>query len=205
MNRMRTIFQSFGEFGRVEARFKGGGGSSTTQTSYVQSPEARQVMQAMMPAVQRVGAAGATGQALVDVPDLPQVSDAPMPTQGWFSNLDPNIMAGIREPYEQASQDLMEQMGAAGVGGSATAGLSGIGQKGLESFWSRAAPQMGMTAWNMINPNAMAQWTAEQQRAGKLQGQEFQARMAPYQIIPGMAGGSMPTPVTTQQRQSSSK
>lgn len=192
---------------------KGGGGGGSTQ--YVQSPEARKMLRKMMPAVSKIGQAGKEGTPLWDVPDtpgvsaMPGISSAPMPTQGWFSGLDENIKAGMMEPYQEASQQLMEQMGAAGMGGSARGGISGNAAAGLGRFWEDAATGMGQQAWGMINPNAMAQWQMqntmqmepwrmENQNAMQAWAQDIAARQSPYSIIPGMAGGAMPTPVMQQ-------
>jgi hypothetical protein len=230
MNNMRCKFQQVGgEFGYVERRHKKGGGGSSTQ--YVQSPEAQKVLSAMLPAVKRVGRAGQYGQTLWDVPSYsptsapqiggaPGVTGAPMPTEGWFSGMDPNIMSGLWEPYQQGSKQLMEQLGAAGMAGGAASGLSGTAAGGLGRFWEDASKNVGLSAWNMINPNAMAQWQMEQERTmepWRMQQstnladwqaqnqasqnvwlQQLQARQAPYSIIPGMAGGAMPTPVQQQ-------
>jgi hypothetical protein len=169
---------------------KSGGGGSTT---YAQSPEAQQMMQLMMPAVGRIGEAGGSGGTLWDVPNAPGVTPAPMPNQGWFGGLDSNIMSGLWEPYKQGSQMLMEQLGPQ----SARAGISGSGAAGLGKFWEQAGRNVGQQAWNMINPNAMAQWQMGNQNAMQQWAQNLYARQAPYSMIPGMAGGAMPTPMMT--------
>lgn len=239
--------ESYEYCGPVAECKKGGGGGGGTNTKYVQSPEARKMLKYMMPAVKKVGQAGKKGRPLWDVPSAPGVGSygvgqapnlggygvgqAPMPTQGWYSGLDENIKAGMMEPYQEASKQLMEQMGAAGMGGSARGGISGNAAAGLGRFWEDAATGMGQQAWGMINPNAMAQWqaqnqagrdvwstqaqadmaqwqaetgagrdiwSAQNQAAQNQWMQDIAARQSPYSIIPGMAGGSMPTPVVTQ-------
>lgn len=116
----------------------------------------------------------------------PTVTPVPMPTEGWFEGLDPSIKSGIREPYEYASKQLMEQMGAKGQTGSAMSPYSGSAQTAAGRFWSDAATGMGQQAWGMINPNAMAQW-----------GMQQQANFLPYQMLPGVTQQSLPYPVVT--------
>lgn len=192
---MRHKFQRLNnvEFGHTEKRYNigglfggGGGGGGGTSTEYVQSPEAREAMQMMLPSIRRLGEAGAAGGQLWDVPSVPSMA----PTEGWFSGLDPNVTAGMWEPYERGSMQLAEQMGAGGMGGSARGGWSGAAGAGLGRFWEDASTSVGQQAWGMMQPSRKAQMQEWQQ--------DIMARQFPYTAIPGIFGASMPSPVVTQ-------
>lgn len=154
-----------------------GGGS----VKYKQSPEQRQVFQSLMPLLQQVVGAGQGGTSPWQIPS----TEGMMPTQGWYENMDPNIMAGVREPYIDASQQLTESLGySAGSGRGGPSGMLGDVQS---DFWSKAGTQMGQQAWNMVSPIQQMGWQAE------LQGKQF-----PYTAMPSMMGGTYSQPVVSQ-------
>jgi len=148
---------------------------------YIQTPQAQAALKQLWPGLTQLGNALSSGGALYNVPQ------APMPTQGWFSGLDQSIQSGIMEPYTLASQQLAEQLGSYGQLGSARGGVSGAGAAGLGRFWEDAAQGMGTQAWNMINPNAMAQYQAQ-----------VQSQQLPWATFPSMFGSAMPTPYINQ-------
>ena len=152
------------------------GGSNV---SYRQSPEQQQVFQALMPLVNQM-VSGAGQQSPWQIPSTQSM----MPQQGWYEGMDQNIMAGIREPYQDASKQLTESMG--GTSGSARGGASGTLGATQSDFWSKAGTQMGQQAWNMVSPIQQMGWQAE------LQGNQF-----PYTAMPGMMGGTYSQPVVS--------
>ena len=82
-----------------------------------------------------------------------------MPTGDWYNNLDPSIMAGIRQPYTDASRQLTESMG--GSAGSARGGPTGALGSSQADFWSKAGTQMGQQAWGMVSPALQQGWGAQ--------------------------------------------
>ena len=221
-------------FGKAEA---------PSVTGYAQSAEQAEVYRAFLPTLQRLGLAGqGTGAGLYDIPGYPAAPTAPsmqgvlsgvpqyqipniqqmMPSQDWYSNLAPEVLAGIRQPYQEASQQLTESLGYSA--GTPMAGASGVLGGSQADFWSKAAPQMGMQAWNMIAPAMQAGWGAQlgqnvlgqqqlqqerqadyqnilaQQQAGyggqqQVWQQQLQRNIMPYSIIPGLLGGTYSTPI----------
>jgi hypothetical protein len=130
-------------------------------------------------------------------------------------------------PYLEAEQQLLETLGAGGGLGSARGGFSGQGAAGLGRYWADAGQQYGRDLWGMIAPAQQAGWGAELQRGqqgwqaelgrgqqdwgaqlaqsmfGAQAGQEqwragLQEQRFPFDIIPGLFGQSMPSPVVTQ-------
>jgi hypothetical protein len=109
-----------------------------------------------------------SGVPMYDVPqqptyDIPDVRSM-MPGATWWGDLDPSIKAGIRAPYEDASQQLAEQLGAKGMTGSGASPYSGQAQAGLGQFWADAAPAMAQQGWGMVAPALGAGWGAELSR-----------------------------------------
>lgn len=200
MNHMRNKFRQLqSEFGYIEKRYKGGGGSKSS-AKFIQSPEGKQAWSAISPAFGNIKQAFRTGGELYDVGAPGEVTQAPMPTAGWYSGIAPEVMAGIREPYQQASEDLMSQLGQAGVGGSAAGGLSGTAADSLGRFWSDAGTQMGQQAWSMMQPGMQSQWQAEQQRNNAIWQAGLQARQAPYSMLTSLAAGAAPQAVIEQKQ-----
>jgi hypothetical protein len=78
-------------------------------------------------------------------------------------------------------------MGASGMAGSARGGWSGAASAGLGKFWEQAGRDVGLSAWNMINPNQMAQYQAQ-----------LTAQQMPWAAFPSMFGSAMPTPYIKQ-------
>lgn len=185
-------------------------------TSYVQSPEARQVMNLLMPTVKRIGQAGQAGGTLWDVGgyDIPSLYDIPditgmMPTAETMASIAPEVRAGVMAPYKETERQLMETLGAGGGLGSARGGFSGQGAAGIGKYWADVAPEYTQSLWSMVQPAQQAGWQAELargmtgytsalDRAKDIWSQEVMAKQFPYSVIPGMAGASMPTPVTSQ-------
>lgn len=125
-----------------------------------------------------------------DMWDVPDISSM-MPGKNWWADLDPNIKAGIREPYEDASRQMLEVMGAKGQIGSASSPYSGSSQTATGKFWEDAATGMAGQGWNMVSPALTAGWNAELQRN---MGQ-YQQNMMPFQMLPQATQMSMPYPV----------
>ena len=72
------------------------------------------------------------------------------PTEGWYAGLDPNIRAGIEEPYVRAMDLMRNQLGGIGMLGSPTAGISGAAADVFAQYAQKAAPTMAQTGWNMM-------------------------------------------------------
>lgn len=88
-----------------------------------------------------------------------QQPDATMltPTQDWWNNLSPEVMAGIEAPWIDAENQLAERLGSGG-GGSAMGGWSGNSAAGFGKFFSDKAGDMGLQAWNLTAPGAALQY-----------------------------------------------
>ena len=154
---------------------QGQGGGSIT--SY-QSPEQQAVYAAMVPLMQKVSQAGMSGQSPYNIPNPEML----MPGKDWYSSLSPEVMQGIRAPYEDASKQLTESLGYSA--GSAMGGASGTLGGAQAKFWEEAGKGMGQQAWGMVQPAYSAGWQA------LLQGQQM-----PFNMMPGMMGGSYSQPV----------
>jgi len=178
-------------------------GDSSPSVSFEQSPQQQQLWSLAYPYWQNLY--GGQMPGLYNVPALPSAADyfaATMPTGDWWANLDPSIKAGIRAPYEDASQQMMEQMGARGQIGGQSTPYSGTGQAALGTFWDKAGQGMAQTGWGMMHPGLMAQaqagWGGAMQGWGAELGREqagYQQSMLPYQMLPGMTQQAMPYPV----------
>jgi hypothetical protein len=121
-----------------------------------------------------------------EIPDTSQM----MPGEGWWEGLDPNIKAGIREPYEDASRQMLEVMGAKGQTGSAASPYSGSSQTATGQFWADAGTGMANQGWGMVSPALQQGWQAQLMQN---QGQYAQDMM-PYGMLPGATQMSMPHP-----------
>ena len=219
-----------------------GGGSSVTQ---YQSPEQRQIYAEFLPIMQQLSASARGGPAAYNIPQYPTAPIAPsmqgvlsgtpqyqipniqqmMPSQQWYSDLSPEVMAGIRAPYEDASKQLTESLGYSA--GSPMAGASGVLGGSQAKFWEYAGRNIGQQAWNMTAPAMQQGWQAQlgqsqlgyqnlqQERAADYQNilaqqqagyagqqniwtQQMQQAMLPYTIAPGLMGGTYSSPVVNQ-------
>jgi hypothetical protein len=175
----------------------GKGGGSQTRTEYAQSPEQRQVFNALMPTIRRIGSAG--GGSLWDIPTAPMaptarqytsptpqgynVPDAVAPTQNWWDSIASPVMAGLNAPWNDARNQMFESLGQAGSLGSAGAGMSGAAGAALGEFESNRANQMGLQAWNMMQPGLMNQW---------------QGQLGANQYLTGMQNAMPPSKSTAQ-------
>jgi hypothetical protein len=96
---------------------------------------------------------------------------------------------------------MTEAFGSRGQLGSARAGLSGAFGAATGELFGRAAPQIGMQAWNMMQPGLM-QRNQQQFQTGLIgQQQQLQSRMAPWQMMPqymAMNQAYMPETVSYQ-------
>lgn len=122
-----------------------------------------------------------------EVPDISQM----MPGEGWWEGLDSDIKAGIREPYEDASKQMLEVMGAKGQTGSSASPYSGSSATATGSFWADASKGMANQGWGMVSPALQQGWQAQ---LGQNQAQYAQDMM-PYGMLPGATQMAMPYPV----------
>jgi hypothetical protein len=206
----KTIFEDSYIYDGPIAECKGG-----SSTEYVQSPEAREIMEMMMPTVQRIAEAGQLGGTLWDIPSyglpasyaIPDITSM-MPTTATMAAISPDVKAAVMAPYKETEQQLLETLGAGGGLGSARGGFSGQGAAGVGRYWADVAPEYTQSLWGMVAPAQQAGWQAELNRAltgygaelGRskdIWSQQVQAAQFPYTVIPQMAGAAMPTPVTT--------
>ena len=121
------------------------------------------------------------------------------PQGNWMGSLDPNIQAGLWEPYNQGAQQLINTMG--GGAGSASAGFSGAAGGALSDFYGDASKNVGMTAWNMMQPYNQAQYGIGSQQLGidqNLMNYGVAQSQAPLGFATSMLGGTYPTPVIQQ-------
>lgn len=187
--------------------------SSSDRVSYSQSPEQQAIYNAIQPTIQYIGRQGRRGDPVWNTPtmerstgyDLPS-GDMLMPTQDWYSNLSPEVMAGLNAPYDDARDQLMERMGGLGQGGSAGAGYSGAAGAALGEFEATRANNIGLQAWQMTQPGLFAdynaqlgrnQWTANVgQQANVMEWQNrAESYKFPYTSLPGLVGGTYPSPI----------
>jgi hypothetical protein len=154
----------------------GGKGGGSTKTEYAQSPEQQAGFNALMPTYQNIGSAGArTPLGYTDKHQWHQQHRStpaqlhkgttcltplrPLKTGGTVSHLP--VMAGLNAPWNDARNQMFESLGQAGSLGSAGAGMSGAAGAALGEFESNRANQMGLQAWNMMQPGLMNQWQGQ--------------------------------------------
>ena len=209
----------------TEVCFKGGGGSSTSTTSYVQSPEERELMRKLMPIVDWIfppGQKGRPREAIYSVPSLswevpaaPQVSMAPSSAefQAYESQIAPSLWGSYRTNVEEP---LISRFASTGSLGSPSGGVSGAAMNALALSREQAQKD--------ISNQIMAPFVQQQTVNAGLQGTRFKEasqaasqqallpwqeaitmRQYPFQIMPGMLGGTMPQPVTTTHSKSGGK
>ncbi len=169
------------------------GGDSSVE--YTQSPEQRQLFQSIMPMVQGLAGYG-TERYFGDAPlmgapsmsgvltsqpmyDIPSPATA-MPTADWWGSLAPQVKAGLYAPYAEAGEGLMAAMGGRGQLGSARGGFSGAAGAAMGELASNAARDVGLNAWRMTSPMAMAGWQADLNRNIGAYGVGQQERLADY-------------------------
>lgn len=170
----------------------GNGGAST---EYTQSPEARDMMKAILPMIQGMGQYGTeryfggasqmgapsmagvlTGQQMYDIPD----PSTAMPTADWYGSLAPQVKAGLYAPYQEAGETLMNQMGSRGQLGSARGGFSGASGAAMGKLAGEAAKNVGLNAWQMTAPMAQNAWSADLQRNQQAYNVGQQERMGDF-------------------------
>lgn len=199
MNHMRHKFQQLNnEFGYIEKRYFGGGGGSAQSVS---SPEQDALIRNIIPMVKRMSRQALRSRPLYDVPtyDVPG-AESMMPTSDWYSNLSPEVMQGVWAPYQDASKQLQEQLGASGMGGSAIGGISGTAASGLGKFWEQAGRNVGQQAWGMVQPALSAEWQGNLGRNQWTAGAELQAMQAPYSAV-GLTPSALPDVAYTPESQ----
>ena len=223
--------------------YMAGQGGENASIDYAQSPQQSQLYDQMSPTLTNLFQQQGAGQNanLWNIPQAPSMSgvltggqqynpqgyqvpdvQSMMPTRNWYNNMSPEVMAGIRQPYTDASRQLTESLG--GSAGSAQAGASGTLGSAQSDFWSRAGTQMGQQAWGMTQPALQAGWNAnlgqnqymtEQQNQGRMnmynqgqteRGQNYQNQMnahnmqmtqnqLPYSAAQSMISGTYASPV----------
>jgi len=183
------------------------GGSNV---EYVQSKEQKELYQQLQPLMQKLvsGDTYDVGNAPTysgyDVPDTTSM----MPTANWWDELDPNIKAGIKQPYEEGSNQLAEQLMSYGQG-SVMGGASGVMGSSLADYWADAGTQMATTGWNMVSPALQAGWSANLDKNKTTADYKYQSDMAkwtadlnkaqlPYSVMSGLYSGTYSTPVVSQ-------
>lgn len=165
-----------------------------------QGPQNTWEMQGM-PSRQGGGPVTAGGQNLLpgQMPTAqPWQMGAPtQPTAGWYGGLDPNVRAGIEEPYQRGMKMLEERMQGRGTLGSQRAGMSGAAADVLGQYMQQAAPSMAQTGWGMMQPGMLQQQQGQQQANLMAQQQQWQGQMMPYQMLPQMLPYMMPEGITS--------
>ena len=162
----------------IAGGYMAGQGQGGGSVQYSQSPQQAQVYQQIMPLLQQLTQAGMTGSTPYAIPGTEML----MPSKDWYSNISPEVMQGIRAPYEDASKQLTESLGYSA--GSAMGGASGTLGAAQGKFWEQAGRGMGQQAWGMTQPAQSAGWQAM-----------LQASQMPFSMVPGMMGGTYSTPV----------
>jgi len=155
---------------------------------FQQSPQQAQLWNQWSPVSQNL----ASG----NLPPIYNLPNANMlqPTGDWWSGMAPELKAGIMQPFQEASQQLNESLGARGMVGGGRSGATGAQGAAQGQFWAQAAPQMAMTGWGMTAPGRQMQYQAElgQAQTG------YNTSLMPYQMLPNMIQQSLPYPVVNQ-------
>ena len=130
---------------------KGGG----ADVDYEWSDEQKQAYNQAQPWVQQ-----RVGQALQGPPQMgapPSIYDIPdstglTPTKGWYDSIAPEVKQGLWEPWNDASNQMMQNMSGVGQFGTPGAGMSGAALNAQGSLYADAGQQVGQQAWNMMAP-----------------------------------------------------
>ena len=138
-----------------------------------------------------------------------------VPTGDWYSSIAPEVMQGLEAPYDRARSQMFEQLGSMGQMGSPGA-LSGAAGAALGKFEAGKADQLGLQAWNMMQPGLESyrqdigrenlydvgglnqQIGQDYRMAQNVWNQQSQMSQFPYTSLPGMMGGTYPNPVIDQ-------
>jgi hypothetical protein len=144
----------------------------------------------------------------------PSIYDVPggqnlMPTQGWYDNISQEVKQGLWEPWNDAANQLQMNMNVQGQLGSPRGGYSGAAGTGLGKLYADAGQQVGMQAWNMMQPGNQALWQANlgrniadyQANMGQYQqnyNTELEAWRMPYNILPSAGLGAAQSGYITQ-------
>ena len=175
-------------------------GGDEGSVSFQQSPLQQAIQALVMPKVQQSfdqGYAWDTPSSPQNFYDIPSTNQM-MPQQGWMNNLDSGVKKGLWEPWEQGANQLGERFGNAGMGGSARGGMSGSAAAGFGKYYQDAAKDVGMQAWNMVQPAQQAGWGAELGRGRELAQERLTSQQYPWQMAPGLLGGSAAYPIVRQ-------
>lgn len=200
----------------------GGGGGGETKTEYVQSPEARQIMQQLLPVISNIyGSDGKVHTNLYKQPTLgwttPTYSGADVKDYiaggKTYQNVYDQIAPSLWQSYESNVENpLINRFAGSGSLGSPIAGLSGASADALEASRRKAGNDISSQAYtlaqapltaamNAANTGSLAQFTANADNAKTSATSNWQSQIQemqyPFQILPGLLGGTMPTPVTT--------
>jgi hypothetical protein len=114
------------------------------------------------------------------------------------------------EPWNEAANQMQMNMGMQGQLGSPRGRYSGAAQTALGQLYADAGQQVGMQAWNMIQPGEQAMYNAELARnmtayqSSLIPWQQNYQRQVeawqyPFGITPGMVTGNYPSGIVTQQ------
>ena len=166
--------------------------------------------------------------ALYGIPEMPSLTagldqlspyNVPQLPQFNYGALDPTLKASIERPYMDALMMAREQLGGAGILGTQgreTPLFSGAAGNVLGRMAQDAGPVMAQTAYNLTMPQAMQGWQADLGRnitgyntalqglttdySGEMQRRnEYMAQLGmPYNMLPGMMGGTYSTPIVQQ-------
>jgi len=138
------------------------------------------------------------GEAPWEIPEQAtwDIPDPVSPTDGWYDSLDPNIMAGLNEPWNDAQDQMFESLGQAGSLGSGRGGLSGAAGAALGEFSADRASAVGLDAWNMVSPGLVADYNSnlDMNRTSALNQWQasLQQNMAPFTSAVNLFGPSLP-------------
>ena len=150
----------------------------------------------------------------VDPYNIPS-PDMAMPTQNWWNSLSPQVMSGLEAPWLSARDKLVEDFSARGMVGSPRGGYSGAAGAAMGELAGNAAQNIGMQAWQMSQPAMQRTWdevlardkagynlevgrmTDDYETSREMWRQNIAANRMPFEMMPGMLGGTYGEPVIT--------
>ncbi|NIT59327.1 MAG: hypothetical protein GWN00_24825, partial [Aliifodinibius sp.] len=113
------------------------------------------------------------GQGLYDIPHPATAVSA----------VSPLVSPALWNPYMQAEERLMDVLQSRGQLGAPGAGLSGAAAAGLGEFYEQAARNIGLQSYQL----GMPIWE-----------QQVQREMMPWQMLPGLLGGTYSTGIAQE-------
>lgn len=154
------------------------GGGEKPDVTFSSSPQQQQILNQIMPLIQRLSTQGQGGPPAFGIPN----PEALLPSAGFLDRLDPNVRAGLFEPFDRGLDILEGRLSGRGALGNPRAGISGAAADVFGQFGRDILPQIATTAFRTVQPALQQGFNALLQR-----------EQAPFNSLLGLTNQSLPT------------